>query len=128
MEQNGRPPSKRTSLHQESSPDPERQLVSSSSSSRNLPTSDDAIGLLGRTEYKDPHHPIRWPILKKWSITTIYCLLQVFISMTSTSFIFIEPDVQNDLGGSTQIITLGQSLFIVVRSLLRCPELKGCTC
>lgn len=73
---------------------------------------EDAIDILQKIESHDPHHPIHWSLLKKWLIVTVYCLLQVFISMTSTSYTSIAYLIQTDLGGSTQVVTLGQSLWI----------------
>lgn len=61
----------------------------------------------------DEHHPVHWPASKKWVITLIYCLLQVFVTITSTSYVSVEFLIAEKYGGSTQVITLGQSMFIV---------------
>ena len=61
----------------------------------------------------DDAHPIYWPLWKKWSIVTIYCLLQIFVTLTSTTYVSAEFLIQERFPASTQVITLGQSMFIV---------------
>lgn len=61
----------------------------------------------------DVAHPIYWPWPKKWSIIVLYCVLEVFVTMTSTSWISVEYLIQARYGTSTQVTTLGQSMFIV---------------
>lgn len=72
-----------------------------------------AYDLLQNIEITNPAHPIFWPSWKKWLITIIYCLLQIFVTLTSTTYVSAEFLVQEKFGGSTQVITLGQSMFIV---------------
>ena len=59
------------------------------------------------------HHPIHWPAWKRWGIVIVYCLLQVFVCLPGTSYISIEPLIQEQWGGNIQAITLGQSLFVL---------------
>lgn len=59
------------------------------------------------------YHPIHWSVWKRWSIIIVYCFLQVFVCLPGTSYISIEPLIQQKWGGSTQVVTLGQSLFIL---------------
>lgn len=73
-----------------------------------------ALGVLNLVKLQDKHHPITWPVWKKWVIISVYCLLQVFVTLTSTSYIAVEFLIQEQYGNpSTQVVTLGQSLFIV---------------
>ena len=58
-------------------------------------------------------HPIYWSLWKKWTIVTIYCLLQLFVTLTSTTYVSAEFLIQLQFPASTQVITLGQSMFIV---------------
>lgn len=74
---------------------------------------DGALAILQQVKQHDQHHPVHWPVWKKWYITALYCLLQVFVSMTSTSYVSVEFLIEEHFGGSQQVITLGQSLFIV---------------
>jgi hypothetical protein len=37
----------------------------------------------------------------------------MFVTITSTSYIGAEYDIMQKWGGSTQVVTLGQSMFIV---------------
>lgn len=72
-----------------------------------------ALEILSAIEQRDPYHPIHWPTYKKWLVISIYCLLQVFVTITSTSYVSVEYLIQARYGGSTQVVTLGQSMFIV---------------
>ena len=74
---------------------------------------DGALAVLQQINQQDLHHPVHWPVWKKWYIIIIYCLLQVFVTLTSTSYVSVEYLIQAEYGGSTQVVTLGQSLFIV---------------
>jgi len=75
--------------------------------------SQDALALLEKIRANDDAHPIRWPLWKKWSITITYCLLQMFVTLTSTTFVSIEFLVEEKWGTGPQVTTLGQSMFIV---------------
>lgn len=61
----------------------------------------------------DPAHPTHWSWPKKWFIIVVYCLLQVFVTMTSTSWVSVEFLIQERYGTGIQVTTLGQSMFIV---------------
>jgi hypothetical protein len=74
---------------------------------------DSALAILQQIKQHDLHHPVHWPVWKKWVIISIYCLLQAFVTLTSTSYVSVEYLIQAQYGGSTQVVTLGQSLFIV---------------
>ncbi|KAK8036565.1 hypothetical protein PG991_001702 [Apiospora marii] len=75
---------------------------------------DDAtLAALGNVETRDATHPIHWSRWKKWSIIAVYCALQTFIAMTTTTFVAAEFLVKEKYGGSTQVVALGQSMFIV---------------
>ena len=74
---------------------------------------DTALALLNQIRTVDADHPIHWPVWKKWVIISIYCLLQIFVTMTSTTYVSAEYLIQAKFGGSTQVVTLGQSMFIV---------------
>lgn len=78
-----------------------------------VPKDDSALALLQIIETEDTAHPIHWSPLKKWIIVTIYCVLQVFVTLTSTTYVSAEFLIQEKFGGSTQVLTLGQSMFIV---------------
>ena len=74
---------------------------------------DSALAILQHIKQVDQHHPVHWPSWKKWYIVSAYCLLQIFVTLTSTSYVSVEFLIAEQLGGSQQVITLGQSLFIV---------------
>lgn len=56
---------------------------------------------------------MRWPWYTKWPILAVYCLLQVFVTITSTSYVSVEYLIMEKWTSSTQVATLGQSMFIV---------------
>ncbi|KAI1076726.1 MFS general substrate transporter [Whalleya microplaca] len=76
-------------------------------------TSVDALAALQRVQTRDASHPIHWNPVKKWAIITVYCLLQIFITLSTTSYVSAESAVQEKYGGSTQVVALGQSMFIL---------------
>lgn len=49
-----------------------------------------ALDALTRVQTTDLNHPQHWPVWKKWIIVSIYCLLQVFVTMTSTTYVSVE--------------------------------------
>ncbi|KAI0123567.1 vitamin b6 transporter bsu1 [Xylariales sp. AK1849] len=82
--------------------------------SGNLSDEDVALAALRRVTTADPAHPVHWNLLKKWIITTIYCLLQVFVTLTSTTYVSAEFLIEEKFNVSnTQVVALGQSMFIV---------------
>jgi hypothetical protein len=72
-----------------------------------------ALAILNLIKANEAHHPIHWPAWKRWGIVIIYCLLQVFVCLPGTSYISIEPLIQDKWGGRIQVVTLGQSLFVL---------------
>jgi hypothetical protein len=74
---------------------------------------DKTLAVLELVKAQDAHHPIHWPASKRWGIIIVYCLLQVFVTLTSTTYVSAEWLVQEIYGGSTQVVVLGQSMFIV---------------
>jgi hypothetical protein len=76
-------------------------------------TQDAAVAALALVKAQDVHHPTHWAAWKRWSIVAVYCWLQVFVTLTSTAYVGTEWLIQEKWGGSTQVVTLGQSMFIV---------------
>lgn len=74
---------------------------------------DTALALIALVNEHDKHHPIHWSAPKRWAIITVYCFLQLFVTLTSTTYVGAEYLIQLKFGGSSQVVTLGQSLFIV---------------
>jgi hypothetical protein len=72
-----------------------------------------ALAVLQQIKSRDASHPIHWPAWKKWVIVTVYCLLQIFVTLTSTTYVSVEFLIKDKYGSTTQVITLGQSMFIV---------------
>jgi len=73
----------------------------------------DPFALLQRIRVSDDAHPIQWPLWKKWAVVFVYCLLQVFVTLTSTTYVSVEFLIMEKWTSSTQVATLGQSMFIV---------------
>jgi MFS family permease len=61
----------------------------------------------------NPYHPYHWDWKKKYGIVIAYCTLQVFVTLTSTSYVAAEYYVQEKFGVNAQVSTLGQSMFII---------------
>ncbi|KAK4699964.1 hypothetical protein P7C70_g6286, partial [Phenoliferia sp. Uapishka_3] len=96
-------------------------------------SADDALALLDLVSTESPYHPIHWALWKRWALISIYCLLQVFVTILSTDYVSVEflvsllsssgqegspltllpLQIQEKWGGTTQVVTLGQSLFII---------------
>src|ERR1700759_4316491 len=74
---------------------------------------EDPFAILARIETSSEAHPIRWPLWKKWFIVFVYCLLQVFVTLTSTTYVSVEFLIEEKWTSSAQVATLGQSMFIV---------------
>jgi len=75
--------------------------------------SQDPLALLARIHSNDDAHPMAWPLWKKWIIVAIYCLLQIFVTLTSTTYVSVEYLIMEKWTGNTQVATLGQSMFIM---------------
>lgn len=73
------------------------------------------LAILDLVKAQDAHHPMHWPAWKRWGICSVYCFLQLFVTITSTSYVSAEYPINDKYGGnySSQVLTLGQSLFIV---------------
>ncbi|KAL1297979.1 hypothetical protein AAFC00_006486 [Neodothiora populina] len=74
---------------------------------------DETLAALEVVEERDPHHPMHWPAWKRWSIALLYCSLQAFVTLTSTTYVSAEYNIGDDYPASTQVITLGQSMFVL---------------
>ncbi|RAL63001.1 hypothetical protein DID88_004087 [Monilinia fructigena] len=74
---------------------------------------DQTIAILELVKAQDVHHPMHWSAFKRWGIVIIYCMLQTFVTLTSTTYVSAEFLIQEKFGGTTQVVTLGQSMFIL---------------
>lgn len=73
----------------------------------------DPLALLEKIHTDDDAHPIRWPVYKKWLVVVIYCSLQLFVTLTSTTYVSVEFLIMEKWTSSAQVATLGQSMFIM---------------
>lgn len=71
------------------------------------------LDVLEKIKETDEAHPMHWGLWKKWFIITVYCLLQVYVTMTSTMYVSVESLIQERFPCTTQVVTLGQSMFII---------------
>ncbi|KAL9121227.1 MAG: hypothetical protein Q9187_002211 [Circinaria calcarea] len=68
-----------------------------------VPGSDNSpLGILQHVHLHNPHHPIHWPSWKKWYIVSVYCFLQILVTITSTSYVSAKTLIQERFGGSIQ--------------------------
>ncbi|ROV89811.1 hypothetical protein VSDG_08567 [Cytospora chrysosperma] len=79
----------------------------------NTSLEDPTLAALQRVKTADAYHPIHWSGYKKWFVVFWYCLLQVFVTLTTTTYVSAEFLIQEKYGGSTQVVALGQSMFII---------------
>lgn len=103
--------------------DHEKKNTSAPSSAHSEPLQHDIEGrrhsgttpldVLEKVRETDEAHPINWSLWKKWSVITVYCLLQVYVTMTSTMYVSVETFIQEKFPSTTQVVTLGQSMFII---------------
>jgi hypothetical protein len=71
----------------DTSPPPEFEKTHDTNATINPTNADDStIAILELVKAQDAHHPMHWPAWKRWSIITLYCFLQLFVTMTSTSY------------------------------------------
>jgi hypothetical protein len=63
------------------------------------------LDVLEKMRETDAAHPVNWSLWKKWSVITVYCLLQVYVS--------VETFIQEKFPSTLQVVTLGQSMFIM---------------
>lgn len=89
----------------------EGALPSVAATEANAP--EDPLALLARIQTTDGHHPVHWSWHKKWLIVAVYCLLQVFVMLTSTTYVSVEFLIMEKWTSSQQVATLGQSMFLV---------------
>ncbi|KAG9683570.1 hypothetical protein KCU84_g25215, partial [Aureobasidium melanogenum] len=71
------------------------------------------LDVLEKVEGTDEAHPMHWGLWKKWFVITVYCLLQVYVTMTSTMYVSVESLIQDKFPCTLQVVTLGQSMFII---------------
>lgn len=71
------------------------------------------LDVLEKIKETDAAHPMHWGLWKKWFVITVYCLLQVYVTMTSTMYVSVETFIQEKFPSTTQVVTLGQSMFII---------------
>jgi hypothetical protein len=71
------------------------------------------LDALEKIKATDEAHPMYWSLWKKWFVITVYCLLQVYVTMTSTMYVSVETFIQERFPSTTQVVTLGQSMFII---------------
>jgi hypothetical protein len=70
-----------------SPPELEKAPVADNNAPTYAATADEStLAILELVKAQDAHHPMHWPAWKRWSIITIYCILQLFVTMTSTSY------------------------------------------
>lgn len=74
---------------------------------------EDALALLSMIKSTDDAHPMHWVWYKKWFIVVVYCLLQIFVTLTSTTYVSVEFLIMEKWTSSQQVATLGQSMFII---------------
>lgn len=65
----------------------------------------------------DPDNPMNWPTRKKWMITISLGMLTWVVTFASSIFSTAVRPAAKEFGVSTEVMTLGTSLFVLVRTL-----------
>lgn len=73
----------------------------------------------------DPDNPMNWPTRKKWMITISLGMLTWVVTFASSIFSTAARPAANEFGVSTEVMTLGTSLFVLVRSLEMASSSRG---
>jgi hypothetical protein len=77
------------------------------------PTDREAIDILSMVMGNAHHHPMNaWGFYQKWAIASFYCLLQTYVTLSTTSYLSAMSTIQGQFGGDKQLVTLGQSMFL----------------
>jgi hypothetical protein len=64
------------------------------------------LDVLEHVKETDAAHPMHWSLWKKWFVITVYCLLQVYVTMTSTMYVSVETFIQERFPSTLQVVTL----------------------
>lgn len=62
----------------------------------------------------DPENPMNWPNRKKWMITVSLGMLTWVVTFASSIFSTATLPAAKEFGVSTEVMTLGTSLFVLV--------------
>lgn len=62
----------------------------------------------------DPGNPMNWPRSKKWVVTFTFSLMTFVITFASSVFSTATVVTSQEYGVSTEVMTLGTSLFVLV--------------
>ncbi|KAG7697863.1 hypothetical protein KL930_000082 [Ogataea haglerorum] len=119
--------SRESSEEKTTGPEPEKQATPVTSEQKRLELgniTEDPVEASVLFTLDNPYHPFNWPLWQKYLITIVYCALQTFVTLTSTSYVAIEFLVQEKFGVSTQVSALGQSMFILGTAIG--PAFLGC--
>ncbi|GME76188.1 unnamed protein product [Ambrosiozyma monospora] len=65
----------------------------------------------------NPCHPMHWDTKYKYFLVLVYCSYEVFITMTSTTYVAAEGLVEEKWNVKPQVATLGQSMLILGNAL-----------
>lgn len=60
----------------------------------------------------DPRDPMHFPIWIKWSLTQVVSFITLTVSFVSSAYSSGILEIKADLGGGTEVNTLGVSLFV----------------
>jgi MFS transporter, DHA1 family, multidrug resistance protein len=62
---------------------------------------------------EDPGNPMNWPVWKKWIITVVLGFMALVGTFASSIFSTAVPSTSKQFGVSTEVMTLGTSLFVL---------------
>lgn len=72
----------------------------------------------------DPDNPMNWPTWWKWTVTTSLGLMTFCITFASSVFSTATMVTAEKFGVSTEVMTLGTSLFVLVSTILKSSRMS----
>lgn len=70
--------------------------------------------LVDWTDSEDPEHPMNFPLPRRIASTLLFAGITVMVGIVSSDFAGAISDMQKELHSSTEILTLGTSLYVLV--------------
>ena len=67
----------------------------------------------------DPQNPVNWPLRRKYTTTVLYSTMTFCLTFASSVFSTATIETSKLFNVSTEVMTLGTSLFVIVSSLNR---------
>jgi hypothetical protein len=102
---------------QKRDPSPSSDTVMTDDPDQAITGRDPNSKIVGWNGPDDPENPKNWPNRRKWMITVSLGMLTWVVTFASSIFSTATRPAAKEFGVSTEVMTLGTSLFVLVRWL-----------